>query len=577
MCHEITQYLRMSYLAVDKYGEQSYYPLQSDIDLEEALIRCPDSTLRLFIEAKPRTEEDWDIVEKDEVAASRIEGTKLQQDGSMTEQQNSSAPKWSPPISPTHLASSIRSVLVGSNFLQNVSQQIGKTVTSIEKAIGLKIPATPPRPPICDAEFRQYMDNLGRIVHPTEFYRNVYLGGIEPSLRKVAWRILLNVYPVEVTGKERIALLHSKVAKYESMKVAWKRAYHEGRLSKAQIDAIALASVDVVRTDRTHPFYKCDDKNLRVSQLFNILATYAIYHPGIGYHQGMSNLASPLLYIQDSEGAAYVCFCALMRRLGPKFTPHVDQLTMFTQLQHLHDLLVFTDYEMAQFLRLHNLGNMFFTERWLLLELVREFSFEQALYVSEVQWAALALVCSTWPSVDPVSLYHQNGHNQLSEELATVVFEDSAKHYTRCDTKLINSLVGEEFLYKLPCASPGTTIASASCSPPTEAKRVSRPAHEGDPVHMKDWVVELPAPDVLGGGNNPFLLFVCVSMLLEYKDEILAEVREPSDLFHFFQTRNKRHNPVSILNRARCLFDAYLRQQEARRRELAEGPRMQHL
>ncbi len=83
------------------------------------------------------------------------------------------------------------------------------------------------------------------------FSRNVYLGGIEPSLRKVAWRILLNIYPAEVTGRERIALLSSKIAKYERMKSTWKQAYKEGRLTKTQIDAIALASVDVVRTDRS--------------------------------------------------------------------------------------------------------------------------------------------------------------------------------------------------------------------------------------------------------------------------------------------------------------------------------------
>ena len=79
----------------------------------------------------------------------------------------------------------------------------------------------------------------------------MYLGGIEPSLRKVAWRILLNIYPAEVTGRERIALLSSKIAKYERMKQTWKEAYRQGRLTRPQLEAIALASVDVVRTDRS--------------------------------------------------------------------------------------------------------------------------------------------------------------------------------------------------------------------------------------------------------------------------------------------------------------------------------------
>lgn len=73
---------------------------------------------------------------------------------------------------------------------------------------------------------------------------------MEPSVRKVGWRILLGVYPPEFDGKERLALLHSKVEKYEKLKEIWKKAYQQGRFTKAQIEAITLACVDVVRTDR---------------------------------------------------------------------------------------------------------------------------------------------------------------------------------------------------------------------------------------------------------------------------------------------------------------------------------------
>lgn len=80
--------------------------------------------------------------------------------------------------------------------------------------------------------------------------QDVYLRGMEPSVRMVGWRILLDVYPPEFDGNERLAVLHSKVGKYEKLKEVWKQAYREGRLTKPQIDAITLACVDVVRTDR---------------------------------------------------------------------------------------------------------------------------------------------------------------------------------------------------------------------------------------------------------------------------------------------------------------------------------------
>ncbi|EUB56695.1 TBC1 domain family member 25 [Echinococcus granulosus] len=560
----------ISYLTRDKYGEQFQSLLQSDIDLHKALSHCTDCTLRLFIEAKPKSDESWDIVSSDEVIVSHPQDASVARVANMSGPSPyylssqpvtpSSFPKWSPSVSTGYLASTLRAARVSGRFLQNVSQQLVKTVTSLEKVINFRSDL-PSRPPLSEAEFRSYMDGFGRIVQPLDFYQNVYLRGMDASLRKVAWRILLKIYPPELSGKERMALLHSRIEKYKLLKKAWKQAYREGRLTKTQVNAITLASVDVVRTDRNHPFYHNDGKNQRISQLFSILATYAIYHPGIGYHQGMSNLASLLLYVQDGEGAAYVCLCALMRRLAPKFAPGHDQITMITQMQHLHDLLVYTDYNMAQFLRIHNLGNMFFTERWLLLELIREFPFEEALHISEVQWAAIALVASTWSDVGSTTLY-----SQLSTEQSSIVFEAEETHYTQCDTNLINSLVGDEFKYNPPYTAGTEKVTFLPSVPsPNRKSRESTSIHEGDPVHMKDWVVELPSPDVMGGGSNPFLLFICVSMILEYREEILEHVHEVCDLFHLFQTYNKHHNLGSILSRARGLFDAYLKDQEMKR------------
>ncbi|BHF60228.1 hypothetical protein SprV_0100319100 [Sparganum proliferum] len=587
---EVSRDFKISYLVMDKYGEQSLLPLQTDLDLDAAIFASSDLTLRLFIEAKTKPDDDWDIVGPGELTADRREISKRASE---------------PPFPfPPGLTAGLRS-LVNVPFLQSISQQVGKTVTSIEKAIGLKGCPEPPRSPLSDAELRRYMDNLGRIVQFNECFQSVYLGGVEPSLRKVVWRILLNVYPPEMTGRERIALMTSKIAKYQSMKEAWKQAYKEGRLTQAQIQDISLASVDVVRTDRNHPFYSMGSDSSKIRQLFDILATYAIYHPSIGYHQGMSNLASPLLFVQDNEGAAYICFCALMQRLGKKFCPQ-NQLLTIVQMQHLHDLLVFTDWELAQFLRLHNLGNMFFTERWLLLELVREFAFEDALYVLEVQWASLNLVACQ--DASPEQTATSKGYFVLSEDAASISLAskppppataNSSRTAAYCpsDVKLINSLIGTEFAYNPPSVfpqqtgidhnlSPGEDSLITKCDQTSKSSAVANgvksrtsameqrrrrwsSAAEGDPIHMKDWVVELPPPDQLGRGN-PFLLFICVSMLLEYRERILAEVNEASDMFHLFQQMTRQHNHISIVNRARALFDAYLRSQEDKRHKLTE-------
>ncbi|VDL85751.1 unnamed protein product [Schistocephalus solidus] len=234
--YTVTRDFKISYLVMDKYGEQSLLPLQTDLDLDAAIFASSDHTLRLFIEAKTKPDDDWDIVGPGELTADRREVSKRASE---------------PPSSfPPGLTAGLRS-LANVPILQSISQQVGKTVTSIEKAIGLKGCLGSPRPPLSDTELRRYMDNLGRIVQFNELCQGVYLGGVEPSLRKVVWRILLNVYPSEMTGRERIALITDKIAKYQYIKEAWKHAYKEGRLTQAQLQTISLASVDVVRTDRT--------------------------------------------------------------------------------------------------------------------------------------------------------------------------------------------------------------------------------------------------------------------------------------------------------------------------------------
>ena len=53
------------------------------------------------------------------------------------------------------------------------------------------------------------------------------------------------------------------------------------------------------RCDRTHPFYKGDSENL--DKLKCLLLTYLMYDFDTGYVQGMSDLASPLLYATDGD------------------------------------------------------------------------------------------------------------------------------------------------------------------------------------------------------------------------------------------------------------------------------------
>ena len=262
-------------------------------------------------------------------------------------------------------------------------------------------PEVPPGPPVSDATFRSFLNKVflqsfdkafyfyvqvGQVVAPREFRLAVYRGGLEPGLRKIAWKHLLNLYPAGLTGGERLAYLKEKSKTYTEMKSDWMSLVLQGRISDDVKTVMNMVRKDVLRTDRQHPFF-AGEGNPNVTTLFNILTTYALNHQSVSYCQGMSDLASPLLVTIGEEAHTYLCFVALMQRLKPNFL--LDGVAMTTKFQHLSEGLMYYDPEFFTYLKMHSADDLLFCYRWLLLEMKREFAFENALRVLEVTWSSL--------------------------------------------------------------------------------------------------------------------------------------------------------------------------------------------
>merc|ERR1719193_2351199 len=241
-------------------------------------------------------------------------------------------------------------------------------------------------PPVSDAMFRNFLNKVGQMVSPREFRLSVYRAGLHPSLRKIGWKHLLNVYPAGMTGGERIRYLRDLSASYGEMKSDWMSLVLQGRISDDVKSVINMVRKDVLRTDRLHPYY-AGEGNHNVTALFNILTTYALNHPSVSYCQGMSDLASPLLVTMGEEAHAYICFTALMDRMKPNFM--LDGIAMTTKFQHLSEGLMYYDPELYTYLKLHMADDLLFCYRWLLLEMKREFPFDMALKALEVTWSSL--------------------------------------------------------------------------------------------------------------------------------------------------------------------------------------------
>ena len=201
---------------------------------------------------------------------------------------------------------------------------------------------------------------------------------------KVVWRYLLNVFPAGLSGQERLAHLRRKADEYAALK-----SLLASRAAPAELALVAAAvRKDVVRTDRGHPYFGGPEEgHPHLAALQALLTTFALGHPRLSYCQGMSDVAAPLLAVLDDEAQAFLCFCSLMRRLGPRFRPGGRGLAR--AFSHLRRLLRRADPPFWAFLAARGAHDLLFCYRWLLLELKREFAFEDALRVLEITWSSL--------------------------------------------------------------------------------------------------------------------------------------------------------------------------------------------
>ncbi|KAK5614844.1 hypothetical protein CRENBAI_011230 [Crenichthys baileyi] len=351
----------VSYLSRDRSSMEMYLSLLSDWDLDVAFMSAAKPFLQLKMDVKPSEDspvmEDWDIISPKDVIGSEL---------LLAERTRSLASAALP-------------------FTQSLLSQVGRTLSRVQQAFtwsyGEEI--KPFKPPLNDSEFHSYLNGQGQLTRPEELRLRIYHGGVEPSLRKVVWRYLLNVYPDGLSGQERMDYMKKKTREYEQLKREW-----TARVSHEDLEFIrGNVLKDVLRTDRAHPYYAGSEDSPHLTALTDLLTTFAITHPQISYCQGMSDIASPILAVMDNEAHTFICFCGIMKRLEGNFQP--DGQLMSIKFQHLKLLVQYSDSEFYTYLVSRGADDLFFCYRWLLLELKREFAFNDALRMLEVTWSSL--------------------------------------------------------------------------------------------------------------------------------------------------------------------------------------------
>ncbi|XP_071138931.1 uncharacterized protein [Mytilus edulis] len=334
-------------------------------------------------------------------------------------------------------------------------------------------PAFKREKPLCKEEFEKMFDEDGRIVDEHALRKAVFMGGVEPSIRKKVWHFLFGFFPCSSTSREREDILIDYMMKYHEQKSRWKTMLvlnakpgasllEQGLVARYQIDTtnrairspdgefndpisefetlqfnlmagkmktadpdfkamsksfpdlninspelkqkidfmkiqsqvlvnrhninvknlwshLRVIDKDVPRTDRDHEFFK-GPLNPNLTVLREVLATFAAFHPKIGYAQGMNDILARFLVVFDSEVETYWCFSHYMSKIQQDFTEE----GMVRKIELVVELLEEMDLELLQHLRQHDMGDLMFCHRWLLLGFKREMPFPDSLRCFEI-------------------------------------------------------------------------------------------------------------------------------------------------------------------------------------------------
>ncbi|XP_002762882.1 TBC1 domain family member 25 isoform X1 [Callithrix jacchus] len=587
----------ISYLGRDRLGQEAYLSLLSDWDLSTAFAAASKPYLQLRVDIRPSEDspllEDWDIISPKDVIGSDV----------LLAEKRSSLTTAALP------------------FTQSILTQVGRTLSKVQQVLSWSYgeDVKPFKPPLSDAEFHTYLNHEGQLSRPEELRLRIYHGGVEPSLRKVVWRYLLNVYPDGLTGRERMDYMKRKSREYEQLKSEWAQ-----RASPEDLEFIRSTVLkDVLRTDRAHPYYAGPEDGPHLRALHDLLTTYAVTHPQVSYCQGMSDLASPILAVMDHEGHAFVCFCGIMKRLAANF--HPDGRAMATKFAHLKLLLRHADPDFYQYLQEAGADDLFFCYRWLLLELKREFAFDDALRMLEVTWSSLPpdppeheVELVGPPSQADTGFGGHRGwpvrqrHMLRPASGGGSTFEDAVDHLATASQgpggggRLLRqasldglqqlrdnmgsrrgplvqlphpaALISSKSLSEPLLNSPDPLLSSfshpdspSSSSPPsTQEASPTGDMAVGSPMMQevgspKDPGKSLPPVPPMGlpppqefGRGNPFMLFLCLAILLEHRDHIMRNGLDYNELAMHFDRLVRKHHLGRVLRRARALFADYL-------------------
>ncbi len=105
------------------------------------------------------------------------------------------------------------------------------------------------------------------------------------------------------------------------------------------------------------------------------------------------------------------------------------------------------------------------------------------------------------------------------------------------------------------------TVILNSCEEATESGDGEEEGHPSiDFIKVQEKLPKLPSPMEFGDGN-PFLMFLCLTLLVQERDHIVQNRMDSNDLAMHFVKLVRRHDVYKVLHQAQSLYAVYLRAQ----------------
>ncbi|KAH9527977.1 hypothetical protein DERF_001957 [Dermatophagoides farinae] len=296
---------------------------------------------------------------------------------------------------------------------------------------------------------------------------------------------------------------------------------------------------DVIRCDRTHPFYH-GDRNENLEKLKEILLTYMMYDFDTGYVQGMSDLVSPLLYVAEGDTCkAFWFFVQTMEFTNNNF--EMSQLTIKHQLEMLWKLIELTDPIFAQYLANNDSVNCYFAFRWIVCQFKREFMKSNSDDYQEV----LLLWESIW-TCSSIKKYFKNLRRQQQQSLSEETSKSDDQEPSTSQTNVVNLQVEDDSNIEGDCIAKAASDLAIKID--EQCKIVDEKSESIDSTESQESMTTTYSDGSRRLSDTElYVLCICLAIIRRERDLIMVQRFDATEILKHFNTLQLTTNLKNIL------------------------------